>query len=133
MEEIKFYMANIEPKLLDTVSGKPRELIELLRSGKFTRKDELIAELYDGPWSDHNYATLKRRTKRVLEAMFILNPVKKENETLGKLQECRKLYHLAMHLIERFEREKAKKCCCGREKFRCNITSLYWPGIVRLS
>ncbi len=134
MDQIKFYMANIEPKLLDTVSGKPRELIELLRSGKFTTKKELITELYDGKWSEYNFANLKSRTKRVLEALFILNPVKKTNETLSKLQECRKLYLLAISLIERFRREEAKKMLLRAQRIAVeyNLTLLAYNCTVEL-
>jgi len=134
MEQIKFYIDNIEPKLLDTISGKPRELIDLIRFGKCTTKEALVAALYDGPWCEYNYATLKRRTKRVLEAMFILNPVKNNNKARGKMQECRKLYLLAMSLIEQGQREEAKKKLLRAQRIAVeyNFTLLAYNCTVEL-
>jgi len=109
MKQIKFYISNIDPNLLSSICGRPGELISLARSGKYINEEALASKLYDGKWSYQNFLNLKSRTKKILEAYFLISPSKKDNEILKKIQESRKSYVLAMQLIERAERAEAKK------------------------
>ncbi len=134
MEQIKFYIENIEPNLLNTLSGKPRALIDLIRSGMACEKT-LRAELYGGgKWSRENYTILKGRTRDILEPFFLLNSSRTKSKTLCKLQKCRQLYHLSMTLIEQGQREKAKKMLLKARiiSVEYNFTLLAWNCTVEL-
>ena len=108
MNQIKFYVSNIDPNLLSSICGRSGELINLIRSGKYLNDEALAAKLFDGKWSHQNYLNLKSRTKKILEAYLLISPSKKDNETRKKMQECRKMYLLAMYFIEHFRRDEAK-------------------------
>jgi len=108
MKQLKFYISNIDPNLLKTITGRPAELIKLIRTGEYINEKTIAQKLFTTKWSDQNYLNLKSRTKKILEAYFLISPPKKSSETYKKLQRCRKNYFLAMQCIELFKRENAK-------------------------
>ena len=55
MKELKFYIKQIDPNLLRTISGRSRELIELVKTGHFLQEDVLEKQLFEGEWSHQNY------------------------------------------------------------------------------
>ena len=109
MKQLQFYISKIDSNLLKSIGGRPGELIHLLKTNQFLSEEALAEQLFSGNWSRQNYLNLKQRTRRILEAFFLVNPTKKGNEVLGKMQRCRKLYHLSMSLIEQAKRGDAKK------------------------
>ncbi len=109
MEELKFYVSAIDGNLLKTIGGKTGELINLLKTEDFANEEALAARLYKGERAWQNYLNLKQRARRILEALYLVNSPKKGSETFRKMQQCRKLYHLAMHRIEEANRAEAKK------------------------
>ena len=109
MKQLKFYISNIDPNLLNSICGRSGELISLIRSGKYINEEALTAALYTGKWSYQNYLNLRNRTKKILEAYFLVSPKIKENKILKKNHESRKALYLAMQFIERYKREDAQK------------------------
>ncbi len=109
MRYLEFYISEINSNLLKTIGGRQGELIALIQSGKYQDEKALAIELYPGNCSAEKYRKLKYRTRRVLEAFYLINPSIKGNETLQQVQKCRKLYHLGMHLAECFKGEEAKR------------------------
>ena len=108
MKQLKFYISNIDPNLLKSITGRPAELIKLIRSGEYINEKIIAKQLFTTKWTEQNYLNLKSRTKKILEAYFLISPPKKSSETYKKLQRCRKNYFLAMQCIELFKRENAK-------------------------
>ena len=109
MKYLKFYISNIDSNLLRSIGGRPGELIGLIKAGKFINEEAIAAKLFEGKWTYQNYLNLKNQTKKILEAYFLMNPHKKSNEIIKRMQECRKASLLAMHLIEYSKRDDAKK------------------------
>jgi len=107
MKQIKFYISNIDPNLLNSICGRSGELISLIRSEKIINEETLRARLFTGKWSYQNYLNLRNRTRKILEAYFLISPTIKENKILKKNQESRKAHYLAMQFIERYKREEA--------------------------
>ncbi len=109
MNYIKFYISEIDTNLLKTVSGKPGKLIKLIQSGIYNDDAALKEQLYTEQSGTEGYRKLKYKTRQILEALYLMNQSKKGSESLRKMQECRKFYHLGMQLTERAKREEAKK------------------------
>ena len=109
MNEIKFYISNIDPNLLQSICGRSGELIELIKAQRFTSEEALASKLFTGKWSNQNYLNLKSRTKAILSAYFLISTSKKSTETAKKIKRCRKLYLLGMNFVESGKREIAKK------------------------
>ncbi len=72
MKRLEFYISNIEPSLLRCIGGRPGDLISLIQSRVHTSEEALATELYDGAGAYQNFKNLKGRTRKVLEAYFLM-------------------------------------------------------------
>ncbi|MEO1515077.1 MAG: tetratricopeptide repeat protein [Bacteroidota bacterium] len=134
MEELKVYISNIDPNLLNSIGGRPGELIALIQSEKFISEKALATHLFDGKWSYQNYLNLKNKTRKILSAFFLISPPKKNNELLKKIRQCRQIYFTAMYLIEIGKRAEAHKMLikAGKIAEEYGLTRLAYQSAIEL-
>ena len=104
MENLKAYLSNIEPQLLNQLSGKPRAFIRLFKAYNFLT-EEAFAQAFCGDKHNKNYYyDWKSRTLKILQALAIVSNTKGGSFIKKKLDLCQKKFLLGHKLLTQAER-----------------------------
>ncbi len=111
MKQLQFYIDNIDSNLLNSISGKPGELVKAIKNRTFLNEGALEAHFCNGAskWEHQNFLNIKARTKRILSAYFLMNPPKTNVILVKQARRCRKLYLLGISFIDAANRKEGRK------------------------
>ena len=104
MEGLKSYFSSINPRLLNHVSGKPKEFISVFRECNFLSEDAFARKLFGGDYDDNRYREWKSRTVRILQALVIISISEGGSSTKKKFDECQKKFTVGQKFLTQGDR-----------------------------
>ena len=78
METLRAYLSQINPLLLNHISGKPAEFIDLFQKGNFISEEVFIQKICGTGRERTYYEKLKSRTLNILQAFAIIRFMSKK-------------------------------------------------------
>ena len=79
MNNLRTYLEIIDPRLLHHISGKPAELIQLLRKKPEKSEKELCTHICKGEKDRKYYLNLKSKTLKLLQGLAFVSVVRGES------------------------------------------------------
>ena len=106
MNSLKSYLAMIEPRLINSISGKSKEFIKAFQDNNFLSEESFIDYVCDGKHDRRYYFNLKDKVVKTLQAFAIVSDSYSAKKTKKKLDLCRRNFIIAKKLLSKGEVEE---------------------------
>ncbi|MEO1516869.1 MAG: hypothetical protein AAFV95_17740 [Bacteroidota bacterium] len=106
MKEVKAYISNIDPLLLQHVTGRVGKFIHLLAEKEFLSEEIFIRSICGEKYDQQHYDNLKHRALKILQALALVSVFKGSNEVKKKLDFCRKNFALGQKFLGKGVRDE---------------------------